>query len=140
MPIRIHSHGKLLQKWLRYPRCDILEYDTQHQELLERMNAINEMLAKGGDDQTILLLLARLTVHFAQHHQDEEQRMLASHYGRFSSHAEDHHQMQTDLLPGLVDAIRRGEPGVNFDPLIRWQASHITHFDKPMARYLLSRE
>ncbi|MBF0181794.1 MAG: hemerythrin domain-containing protein [Magnetococcales bacterium] len=139
MPIRIHSHRKLIQKWLRYPRCDIAEFDTQHQELLERMNAINEMIAKGGNGETVLHLLSRLTVHFAQHHQNEEQRMLAAHYGRFSSHTEDHHQMQTDLLPALTEAIRRHDPGIDLARLIRWQASHIAHFDKPMAQFLLSR-
>ncbi|MBF0127141.1 MAG: hemerythrin family protein [Magnetococcales bacterium] len=139
MPIQFISRNKKpSHRWLRYPVTGIEAFDQHHQELLERMNALNEIMAKGGAGETALPLLNTLQTRFAVHFQDEEQRMLARGYGRFSSHAEDHQQFLAGPLAQVITQIGSGQTGCDLNTLIQWQASHISHYDRPMAAFLLA--
>ena len=124
MSVTIISHsGRLSYKWLRLPVIQIPEFDEQHQQLLESMNALKESQL----DTVVEDFQHRLTalhVLYSLHFQTEEQRMLMRGYGGFSAHADAHQKFLDGPLLTIVQD-PGGQNSFNLDALILWEANHI---------------
>ncbi|MBF0341704.1 MAG: hemerythrin domain-containing protein [Magnetococcales bacterium] len=136
--IILAQNKKLSYKWLRFAQTGIEILDAQHQELLDHMNQIKEMLEQGVEPEMLGKKLAALRGWFGQHFEYEDQRMLARGYAGFSAHFDAHQAfMEGPLLKTVTDP--QGQEGYDINALIDWEANHISRMDRPMAEYLLSR-
>ncbi|MBF0271742.1 MAG: hemerythrin domain-containing protein [Magnetococcales bacterium] len=137
MPVMILSHKKLSYKWLRFAVTGIEALDQQHQGLLDRMNALKEILTHGADPGETQARLLELRTLFEQHFADEDQRMMAWGFPGFAAHFKAHQAfLEGPLLQTITDV--QGQEGYDLGALIDWEAGHISRFDRPMAEYLLA--
>ncbi|MBF0628085.1 MAG: hemerythrin domain-containing protein [Magnetococcales bacterium] len=137
MSVIILSNKKLSYKWLRFAVTGIEALDQQHQDLLDQMNRLKEMLSAGAEHDDVGNKLQELREMFMRHFDDEARRMTACGYPDFTAHHEAHQIfLEGSLLKTITDI--QGQEGYDLAALIDWEANHISRFDRPMVEFLLA--
>ena len=118
----------------------VTEIDSDHQELIALMNALDEEVEGAAAHATITMRLDALIARTEEHFRREEEIMRQEHYPDVEHHARVHralieeirelrqgHLAGTDIGPEVADFIKR------------WLISHIMESDKHLGGYLEGR-
>ena len=115
--------------------------DYQHNRLVEMINALDEAVSVGSDEEKLRGIIKELYAYTEYHFTTEEEMMraagspLSEHYFR---HKAEHDKFTAKIRP-LADVSPLDASTLNdalFDYLIRWLVDHILGSDKEMAHLI----
>jgi len=118
----------------------ILEIDTQHMELVNRLNALTSMghdaVSKEETKKTLDMLGEYIVKHFA----DEEELQRQSKYPEYESHRK-MHQLYIGEFKKLKEEFEANGHSLKFtmdlnNSLINWIVKHIKTADVELGKYL----
>ncbi len=123
-----------LIKWTDELIIGIDEVDREHQQLIELINGLHDVMQVGADYVQIVELLGQIYAQLASHFAHEESYMRQTHYPLLEEHKEDHETLLDDLreimdeveVDGTFDAIQLG------NDLNRWFSDHFRTHDRKL--------
>jgi hemerythrin-like metal-binding protein len=137
MPILITTNGFVdrRKKIRRFPITNIKEIDDQHQEILDKLNELIDLVDGDMDQDKIILKLNEFSELLIIHFGTEEKYMIMSNFPDRAEHFESHKDF---LLTFILDRKRffSEEKPVDLNALAREVAGHINAMDNKMALYL----
>lgn len=112
--------------------------DADHHILVERVDAVLEVIAKGRSSPELSSKINDLMVYSHEHFGQEEVQMLHIHYAGLIDHRNDHSNLLTQLnvMKGELDAGRKIGAMDLYNFLTRWVKDHIVNFDTLLASAL----
>jgi len=123
-------------------RLNIPEIDSQHEKLIELVNALHGAMVGGADKAARDSLLSQLLEHTRNHCAYEEELMSRYGYPGYQEHKSEHDR----LIQHLVDLIERYQSGeillsvAVVMELKGWATIHIEKSDKPLGAFLSDRK
>ena len=127
-----------LLKWTDAFSVGIEEVDSEHQELVEMINGLHDVMQVGADYVQVVELLGKIYSQIAAHFAHEEKIMRNAHYPLYEAHKEDHETLLDDLRE-IMDEV---EADGSFDAvalsgdLNRWFMDHFHTHDAKLHRSL----
>ena len=127
-----------LLKWTDEFNVGIEEVDSEHQELIEMINGLHDVMQVGADYVQVVELLGEIYAQIAAHFAHEEKIMRNAHYPLYEAHKEDHETLLDDLRE-IMDEV---EADGTFDAvalsgdLNRWFIDHFHTHDAKLHRAL----
>jgi hemerythrin len=130
-------------QWTEDLSTGVDDIDTQHKELILRLNTLLEACSnqKGRDD--VGRFLGYLSEYVAFHFAAEEREMTCYHYPGLAAHEQEHEHFKK-VVGGLKRDV--GEHGAGINVVLMtvrsscdWLVNHIKKTDKAMAEYLKDR-
>ena len=110
--------------------------DHEHQELIESINALNEVAHDGSNFEKVSAALGEIYTQISAHFALEERIMRTAHYDGYPEHKEDHE----DLLEELRDIMDRIDYDGTYDErrlgqeLEAWFSVHFSTHDARLHR------
>ncbi len=120
----------------RFPVTNIQEIDDQHQEILDKLNELIDMVEANPDQGRLLIKLNEFNELLIIHFGTEEKHMIMSNFPDREEHFEAHKEF---LLTFILERKRffSEEKPVDLYALSRDIAGHINTLDHKMAKYML---
>ncbi len=114
--------------------------DTQHKELIARLNQLFTACSSGKGKEEVGKTLDFLGDYVVFHFGAEEKEMTARRYPEYTTHKALHDQFIQDFL-ALKGRFETGGPTVNLvisanQFLVNWLINHIRNIDKRMGAFL----
>ena len=109
--------------------------DSQHKELIEKINAVMESCEQSNDKSVAVRTLDYLEDYTNYHFSAEEQLQREIDYPGFQKHKEQHEifkQEEEGPSPAFVQKVQ--------EKVIEWLYVHIQGFDRSVAEYKFMRE
>ena len=119
--------------------------DSQHKELIEKINAVMESCEQSNDKSVAVRTLDYLEDYTNYHFSAEEQLQREIDYPGFQKHKE-HHEIFKQTISDLQEMLQEEEgPSPAFvqkvqEKVIEWLYVHIQGFDRSVAEYKFMRE
>ena len=119
--------------------------DSQHKELIEKINAVMESCEQSNDKAVAVKTLDYLEDYTNYHFSAEEQLQRQNDYPGFQKHNAQHDNFK-QTIPDLQDMLQEEEgPSPAFvakvqEKVIEWLYVHIQGFDRSVAEYTFMRE
>ena len=128
--------------WSKQLALGIESIDKQHQHLINLTNQMDEAIAVGTDQDSIIKIINGLVSYTVHHFQHEEGLMLAAHYNPklYEIHVTEHQEFVKKILEVQQQAnlnVGTITDGL-MDYLINWLNHHILNTDKQMALSLIN--
>ena len=126
-----------LLTWNDQLRLGIDSIDRQHQHLIVLINRLDEVIAVGGDAETLVDSMQQLIDYTVYHFGHEEELMQKADYApdMLAMHCEQHQEFVEQIVQ--VGAVLKQEAGVVSKEfmafLVTWFRRHVLHTDKVMA-------
>jgi hemerythrin len=115
--------------------------DDQHGILMDTLNEIRSILARGADRREICLRFERLIEFTQMHFQSEEQLLLQHGFPGAIDHRNAHQALLQRLYTAL-EQLNREEP-LHFSSLLEflpaWYLDHVEQLDQPYGNWLNDR-
>jgi hemerythrin len=118
--------------WNESYSVHVAEIDGQHKHLLGMLNALHEIMGRGGDPQEVIKLAEDLLEYTEYHFAAEEKLMAQAGYPGLAEHREKHRAM-TGETRRLLGAAHKGGATVSMQLmhfLKGWLAKHIGETDR----------
>ena len=93
-----------LIKWNTEMRLGVPEVDFEHEELIEVINTLGELLQQGGPMELIESVLGEIHGQIEQHFALEEKIMRANGFTGYEAHKEDHDRLLDQIRELMSDA------------------------------------
>ncbi|ATG91917.1 bacteriohemerythrin [Methylomonas koyamae] len=111
--------------------------DGQHQKLVELINKLDELVAVGGDSESMVATVGELADYTAYHFRHEEELMAAADFNPelFAKHSKEHREF-VDKIRGVQSEAEHDRSAISrdlLDFLVDWLCHHILKTDKLMA-------
>lgn len=111
--------------------------DGQHQKLVELINKLDELVAVGGDSESMVATVGELADYTAYHFRHEEELMAAADFNPelFAKHSKEHRRF-VDKIRGVQSEAEHDRSAISrdlLDFLVDWLCHHILKTDKLMA-------
>ena len=127
-----------LLKWTKEFSVGIDEVDREHEELIEMINGLHDVMQVGADYVQVVELLGEIYSQIAKHFAYEEKIMRYARYPRYEEHKEDHETLLDDLREIMDEVEADGSfdaAGLSAD-LNRWFVDHFHTHDAKLHRSL----
>lgn len=116
--------------------------DSQHQEIIERVNQVADEVAKRDQSEAVQEMLGPLILVAREHFAFEERLMTEYGFPDMESHIEEHHRLFLQLNNLIKAAIRA--PGHDKAALVSafltdWAEQHILQADKELGEFLAAK-
>jgi hemerythrin len=116
--------------------------DSQHQELIGRVNEIANGITKNDQSEALQEMLSGLLLFVSEHFAFEERLMAEYDFPEVESHIEEHHRL-LQQLSNIIKANPR-EPRQNNTALVSafltdWTEQHILEADKELGKFLTAK-
>jgi hemerythrin len=130
-------------EWTHDLSVGVEEIDSQHKELIARVNSFFDAMKSGGSHERVLEMLSFLESYVAKHFGDEEALQLRYNYPGYTAHKKLHQEFKQTVKE------LRGEIEKRFTPatqsmvgmtLTSWLVLHITKEDKAIGAYIRSKK
>jgi hemerythrin len=132
MEIFMRGSCMTLMKWTREDYgTDVEQFDGQHQELFDRVNALNAAVSS-NERPEIGVRLDRLIEYVVKHFQDEEIQMQAKGYADLARHQEEHAAL-VNTCADLQTKFHANEAEIGADTMgfiKAWLDNHIPVIDR----------
>jgi hemerythrin len=129
-------------KWTKDLSSGIEEIDSQHKELIKRVNAFLFATRKGRGKEEISNLIIFLKEYSQKHFPKEEKYMLNMEYPDYPIHKHEHTMFINDLSDIEKEFITHGVSSYFLiqvqKRLCNWVGDHLCKVDKKMADYFKS--
>jgi hemerythrin len=126
-------------KWTEDLSSGIKEIDSQHKELLNRVNLLLEASRKGKGKEEISHLLLFLKDYAEIHFSDEEKHMIISRYSDYQHHKNEHQQFIHNFSDIEKEFDIHGASSYFLIQIQKWMCSwiknHLFTVDKKMCKY-----
>jgi hemerythrin len=119
-------------------KLNITEIDSQHETLINLINAIHETMLQGADKADLDRLLSQLLEHTRSHFSYEEELMSRYSYAEYETHKSEHNRLM-EHLEDLAVRYHSGELLLSFAIVLElkgWATIHIEKSDKPLGTFL----
>ena len=119
-------------------KLNITEIDSQHETLINLINAIHETMLQGADKADLDRLLSQLLEHTRSHFAYEEELMSRYSYAGYETHKSEHNRLM-EHLEDLAVRYHSGELLLSFAIVLElkgWATIHIEKSDKPLGTFL----
>jgi len=121
----------------------ITKIDSQHKELVDRINAVTNMGLKSASTEETKKTLDFLGEYIVVHFNDEEELQKQSNYPGYSAHKEQHRQFIMQFRDLNKEFIKNGASprftlGLN-NSVINWIVRHIKTSDKEFGLFYNSK-
>ena len=119
-------------------KLNITEIDSQHETLINLINAIHETMLQGADRADLDRLLSQLLEHTRSHFAYEEELMSRYSYAEYETHKSEHNRLM-EHLEDLAVRYHSGELLLSFAIVLElkgWATIHIEKSDKPLGTFL----
>lgn len=93
-----------LIKWTAEMELGVPEVDFEHEELIGVINALGDLIAKGGPHDSIEALLGEIHAQIEAHFALEEKLMREQGYAGYEAHKEDHDRLLEQIREIMDDA------------------------------------
>jgi hemerythrin len=122
----------------------VQKIDTQHQELINRINAVSSMGAKAVSKEETQKTLDLLGEYIIKHFSEEEVLQKQSGYPKYEWH-KGQHQIYIDNFHKLKKEFDTNGISVKFtldltNSIIDWIVKHIKHVDVELGKFLQSQQ
>jgi hemerythrin len=128
----------------RLPVVGIEEHDREHQEILDTINAIQNVLCAKGTEATkrriVRAALDSVVTYMRNHFAVEENLMKESAYPGYLKHKEEHESFLTkvEVMQGKMHVISLMPSVESLNMLCNWLHHHILESDKPLLPHLVN--
>ena len=115
--------------------------DSQHQQLFETVNELNEALRGGHGNRALDPILGKLIEYVQVHFAAEESLMEQHEFPSLSTHRAQHEAFRKKIA-AFVEEHQSGKPGVPVDLLFflqNWLKQHVLKTDKQYSAFLNAR-
>jgi len=119
-----------LIEWKDEFKLGVPSVDHEHQELIELINSLGELMAAKGSYQVVVESLGEIYAQISGHFALEEKVMRDSHYPLYEDHKADHEILLDELLDIMDNVEDDGsyDAGALATGLDRWFSEHFgTH-------------
>lgn len=131
-------------EWNEKLSVGVEKIDTQHKELIVRINTMLNALKTDSRNEEIMKTLNFLVDYVKVHFRDEEILQRTSKYENYEDHKQQHQKFITDIQKissdidktGITPAIR----GWLSSALVNWLVNHINKTDKIFGQFLMSKK
>jgi hemerythrin len=118
--------------------------DDQHQELINRLNAVLALGAKATAREEIEKTLRFLGAYVFQHFHDEEEIQIKANYPKFQWHR-NQHQIFLQIFEKLMGDYQKRGPSAELSNMLNksivgWVSRHIQDSVGELARYIQSQD
>jgi hemerythrin-like metal-binding protein len=114
--------------------------DTQHQELVNRLNGFLDAMRQGKGTAEIENVLAFLGRYVVDHFGTEETVMRKYSYPGYTAHKREHEELIADFTEISADVGKNGVRSVQViqaqEVLVDWLKNHILRMDKALGAFL----
>lgn len=131
----------MFMEWREDLSVGVQWMDSQHQELVKRLNRLYEAMKKGQGQNEIKELVDFLQKYTVEHFHKEEQAMIAYKYSQYEVHREEH-QFFVRKLKALQKKIN--EEGVSLSLTLKvqnwmkgWLLKHIQETDRDLGEFFI---
>ena len=119
--------------------------DTQHRELVDRMNKLIESCDENNSKSVAIKTLDFLSDYMNFHFSAEEHLQKEIAYPEYDRHKAEHTLFKRTI--NELEQLLEDEDGLSGEftsrvqeQVVEWFYSHVKHFDKPFAAYAFTRE
>ncbi len=128
-------------EWSRRMETGVRRVDTQHREMVEKINGLQDAISGGHGQETLCGMVDFLCEYAIKHFNTEETLMCMHAYPGYDEHRREHETFRKEF-GGLAERVRSGERS---DELTRelqaklsdWLIKHIMTMDREMGRHLV---
>ncbi|MGE5495933.1 MAG: bacteriohemerythrin [Burkholderiales bacterium] len=130
-------------EWTQDLSVGVEQIDSQHKELIARVNSFFDAMKNGSSDKRVFEMLDFLESYVASHFKDEEALQVRYGYPGYAAHKKLHEDFKA-TVKNLRKEIEKG-----FTPatqsmvgmtLTNWLLLHITKEDKALGKYIRSKQ
>lgn len=116
--------------------------DSQHREIIERVNQIADSVAKRNHSEVVQKILGGLILFTSEHFALEERFMVEHGFPDMESHVEEHRrllQQLNNLIKEDLRTPRRNKAALVSAFLTDWAEQHILQTDKELGEFLVAK-
>ena len=116
--------------------------DSQHREIIERVNQIADSVAKRNHSEVVQEILGELILFTHEHFALEERFMVEHGFPDMESHVEEHRrllQQLNNLIKEDLRTPRRNKAALVSAFLTDWAEQHILQTDKELGEFLVAK-
>lgn len=116
--------------------------DSQHREIIERINQIADSVARKNHSEVVQEILGRLILFTHEHFALEERLMVEHGFPDMESHIEEHRrllQQLNNLIKEDLRAPRQNKAALVSAFLTDWAEQHILQADKELGEFLAAK-
>lgn len=127
--------------WNEAHSVNVLEIDSQHQELIGLVNQLHAAVEDCAEKHRLQNLLGELVVYTRMHFAAEEQLMKNFAYPEYARHRQEHRRLlqRLEFILGAVSIGKYPTFHSDYDVSTDWMLAHISAHDKLLGDYLNSR-
>lgn len=130
-------------EWTPDLSVGVVEVDTQHQELFNRINALMEACSQGKGREHVTQIINFLGEYTITHFSTEEKLMAAHNYPEFDEHKK-LHDLFIESFMNLKKKLEDEGPGGHIvietnRVVVTWLNGHIRNVDKKLGAFLNSK-
>ena len=126
-----------LIEWTDDMKIGIASVDHEHATLVNEINTIGDLIARGDASDSITALLGRIHSHIEAHFALEEKIMREIGYLGYEAHKEDHDRLLEDIRDIMDDTASASGPvfGQLGQRLSSWFSEHFRTLDRSFHSY-----
>jgi hemerythrin len=116
--------------------------DSQHREIIERVNQIADGVAEGDQSEAVQEMLGGLILFSREHFAFEERLMVEYGFPDMESHIEEHRrlfQQLNNLIKADLRAPRHNKAALVSAFVTDWAEQHILQADKELGEFLAAK-
>ena len=130
-------------EWTQDLSVGVEEIDSQHKELISRVNSFFDAMKNGGSDKRVFEMLDFLESYVASHFKDEEALQARYNYPGYAAHKKLHEEFKQTVKGMRADIEKRFTPATQSMvgmTLTNWLVLHITKEDKALGKHIRSKK